>query len=181
MMGRLQWILKRWLIGLRWPGWAGLALLVLALVVYGGGVQPGRARLDALEREASELARQTGGRAQPAEPVTSRSQLSNFYAFFPLSEGVPDVMARIEQAAQQHDLLLERGEYRFGREPEFRLARYQISLPVRGSYADVRGFVNDVLDTVPAIALEELVLKRETVDQPELEAEVRFLLYLGAE
>jgi Tfp pilus assembly protein PilO len=180
-MSRLQWTLKRWLIGLRWPGWAGLALLALALIVYGGGIRPDKARLQALEREAAELARQTGGRALRAEPVTTRGQLSNFYAFFPVSEAVPDVMARIEQAAQQHDLILEKGEYRFGREPEFRLARYQMTLPVRGSYADVRGFVNDVLDTVPAIALEELVLKRETVDEPELEAEVRFLLYLGAE
>jgi hypothetical protein len=56
-----------------------------------------------------------------------------------------------------------------------------MTLPVRGSYTDVRGFVNDVLDTVPAIALEELVLKRESVDEPELEAQVRFLLYLGAD
>lgn len=181
MSGALAWTLKRWLIGLRWPGWAGLALLAVALGVYAFGIRPGTVRLHALEREAVELARQTGGRAQPAEPVTGRGQLSNFYAFFPLSEALPDVMARIEAAAREHDLVLERGEYRFGREPEFRLARYQMTLPVRGSYSDVRGFVNDVLDTVPAIALEELVLKRETVDEPELEAEVRFLLYLGAE
>jgi Tfp pilus assembly protein PilO len=179
-MSRLQWTLKRWLIGLHWPGWAGVALLALALSVYAGAIRPGKARLQALEREAAELARQTGGPAQPAERLTGRGQLSNFYAFFPLSEALPDVMARIEKAAQEHDLVLQKGEYRFGREPEFRLARYQMTLPVRGSYADVRGFVNDVLDTVPAMALEELVLKRETVDDPELEAEVRFLLYLGA-
>jgi Tfp pilus assembly protein PilO len=77
--------------------------------------------------------------------------------------------------------MLEKGEYRLSRESEFRLSRYQMTLPVRGSYTDIRGFVNDVLDAVPAVALEDLTLKREAADDPELEAKVRFLLYLGVE
>jgi Tfp pilus assembly protein PilO len=180
-VNRLQWTVKRWLLGLRWPGWAGLGLLALAAAVYVGAVQPARQRLRALDQEAAELARKTGGRAAVAEPVTSRSQLSNFYAFFPLMRSVPDVMAQIEHTAGAHELMLEKGEYRLSRESEFRLSRYQMTLPVRGSYTDIRGFVNDVLDAVPAVALEDLTLKREAADDPELEAKVRFLLYLGVE
>jgi Tfp pilus assembly protein PilO len=180
-MNRLQWALKRWLLGLRWPGWAGLGLLMFAAALYTGAVRPAKQHLQALDREAAELARKTGGRIAAAEPVTSRSQLSNFYAFFPLTRSLPDVMAQIEHTARAHELMLEKGEYRLSRESEFRLARYQIMLPVRGSYTNIRGFVNDVLDAVPAVALEDLTLKREAADDPELEAKVRFLLYLGAE
>ncbi len=74
----------------------------------------------------------------------------------------------------QNQLLLEKGEYKLSREADFRLARYQVTLPVSGDYARVRGFVNDVLEAVPSAALDELTLKRESVDQPELEARVRF-------
>jgi Tfp pilus assembly protein PilO len=180
-MTRLQWALKRWLIVLRWPGWVGLALLAFAATFYAAGVQPANKRLHALDQQAAELAQNSGGRALAAEPVGGRSQLSNFYAFFPSSPSLPDVMAQLERSAMQHDLLLEKGEYRLIREQDFRLSRYQITLPVRGSYADVRGFVNEVLDTVPTVALEELTLKREAVDEPELEAKVRFMLFLGVE
>jgi hypothetical protein len=180
-MTRLQWTLKRWFIVLRWPGWLGLALLAFAAVFYAAGVQPAKKRLHGLDQEAAELTRKSGGRALAAEPIGGRGQLANFYAFFPAGPSLPDVMAQLERAAMQHDLLLEQGEYRLFREQDFRLARYQITLPVRGSYTDVRGFVNEVLDTVPAVALEELTLKREAVDEPELEAKVRFTLFLGVE
>jgi Tfp pilus assembly protein PilO len=180
-MNRLQWAVKRWLLGLRWPGWAGLGLLVFAAALYGGTVQPAKQRLRALDQEVAELARKTGGRAAAVEPVTSRSQLSNFYAFFPLTRSIPDVMAQIEHNAHAHELTLEKGEYRLSRESEFRLSHYQITLPVRGSYTDIRGFVNDVLDAVPAVALDDLTLKREAADDPDLEAKIRFLLYLGTE
>jgi Tfp pilus assembly protein PilO len=179
-MNRLQWIVKRWLLNLRWPGWAGLALAAFALAFYGAAVHPGKARLRNLDDEAAQLARQTGGR-MAAAPVTSRSQLSNFYAFFPLTEEVPGLLSQLQDAATAHDLLLEKGEYRLIREKGFRVARYQATLPVRGSYRDVRGFVNDVLDSVPSVALEELTLKRESVDERELEAKVRFTLFLGVE
>jgi Tfp pilus assembly protein PilO len=112
--------------------------------------------------------------------VTGRSQLSNFYAFFPLSENVPELLGRVNQSALQHQLMLEKGEYKLSREAEFGLARYQVTLPVRGQYADVRGFVNDVLEAIPSAAVEELTLKRETIDAPELEARVRFVIFLGS-
>lgn len=177
----LQWTLKRWLFGLRLPGWIGLGLLLLAGAVYTAAVQPAKQRLRALEQEMLDLARKTGRRAAAAEPASGRDQLANFYAFFPLTRSVPDVLAQIEHTARAHSLALEKGEYRFSREADFRLARYQLNLPVRGRYADIRGFVNDVLDAVPAVALEDLTLKREAADDPELEGNVRFLLYLGVD
>lgn len=175
----LQGTIKRWLLGLRLPGWIGLGLLLLAGALYTGAVRPAKQRLHALEQEAVELTRKSGWRATVAEPVSGLSQLANFYAFLPLTRSVPDVLAQIEQTARAHSLRLEKGEYRLSREAEFRLARYQLNLPVRGRYPDIRGFGNDVLDAVQAVALEDLTLKREVADDPELEGNLRFLLYLG--
>jgi hypothetical protein len=91
------------------------------------------------------------------------------------------MLGQIQRAAQRNELTLAKGEYKFSEERDFRLAAYQVTLPVSGGYAQVRGFVNDVLDAVPAAALEELTLKREAIDDDALEARVRFTLFLGRE
>ena len=75
--------------------------------------------------------------------------------------------------------MLEKGEYRLARETDFRLARYQVTLPIHGDYGALRSFVNDVLETVPSAALEELTMKRDNSEVPQLEGRVRFVLFLG--
>lgn len=178
---RVAWSIKRGLVRLRWPGFAGLALLAAAAGLAWFAVQPARERLRALEGQYAELSARARGTHQPAEPRTQRSQLADFYAFFPLTEAVPEMLGQIQRAAQRNDLLLAKGEYKFSEERDFHLASYQVTLPVSGGYAQVRGFVNDVLDAIPAAALEELTLKREASDADALEARVRFVLYLGRE
>jgi hypothetical protein len=178
---RAQWSIRRALIRLRWPGIGGLALLLFAGGVAGLAIHSGRQRLHALDEEVSSLAARVGQRGTASAAPGSRGQLSNFYAFFPLAENVPELLGRIHRAATDNQLLLKKGEYKLDHEAEFRLARYQVTLPVSGDYARVRGFVNDVLQAVPSAALDELALKRESAEQPELEARVRFSLFLGEE
>jgi Tfp pilus assembly protein PilO len=178
---RASWTLRRWLIRLRWPGLLGVALLVCAAAVAVFSIQSTRHRLQELNREAAAMASRLGARGTQAAPATGRSQLSNFYAFFPLTANLPELLGRIHRSARQHGLVLEKGEYRLARELDFRLARYQVTLPVRGDYAEVRGFVDDVLEAVPASALDELTMKREGTEQPELEARVRLTLFLATE
>lgn len=177
--GRLAWTAKRFLINLRWPGLAGIALLLFAAGFVFIGTQSARRQVVALDEEAASLAKRLGKRGSAAVPTTGRGQVANFYAFFPLTSNVPELLGRINRAANEHQLTLQKGEYKLSREPDFRLARYQVTLPVRGGYTTVRSFVNDVLETVPYAALEELTLKRESIEQPELESRVRFTLFLA--
>jgi Tfp pilus assembly protein PilO len=178
---KAAWSIKRMLFKLRWPGIVGLALLGFAVGLMLFGVEASRQRLSALDREASAVKSQLAKRGGTQVLTTSRSQLSNFYAFFPLTENVPELLSRIHGSAKEHGLLLEKGEYKLARESNFRLARYQVTLPVHGDYGSVRSFANDVLEAVPSAALEELTLKRESVDLPELDGRVRFVLFLGAQ
>jgi Tfp pilus assembly protein PilO len=177
----LGWTIKRTLLRLRWPGLLGAALLVVAVGFALFGVQPARERLQALEAQRADLAARAGSPQAQREPATQRSQLADFYAFFPLTETVPETLGKIQRAAERNDLTLAKGEYKLAEERDFRLARYQVTLPVTGAYSQVRGFVNDVLDAVPSAALEELTLKREAIGDDALEARVRFTLYLGGE
>jgi hypothetical protein len=180
-MARATWTVKRSVIRLRWPGLAGVGLLVFTAGLTAVSIQTARQRLQALDGEAARMSARLGNKGVDTAPISGRSQLSNFYAFFPLTENVPELLGRINRSAGQHQLVLEKGEYKLSHEPDFRLARYQVTFPVSGDYTQVRGFVNDVLQAVPSASLEELTLKRESIDQPELEARVRFTLFLGME
>jgi Tfp pilus assembly protein PilO len=178
---KAAWSIKRALVKLRWPGVAGLGLIAFTLGLTLFGVEASRQKLMALDREAAALKTQLGKHSAAPTLASSRSQLSNFYAFFPLTENVPELLSRINRSANEHQLMLEKGEYKLAREPDFRLARYQVTLPIRGDYGELRSFVNDVLEAVPSAALEELTLKRESADLPQLEGRVRFVLFLGAQ
>jgi hypothetical protein len=181
VVSRAAWTLKRALIKLRWPGLAGLGLVLFTAGLTVVGIQSAQDHLHALNDQVASLSSRLGQRGAANAPASRRSQLSNFYAFFPLTENVPELLGRVYRAANQNQLLLEKGEYKLSREPDFRLARYEITLPVSGDYARVRSFVNEVLQEVPSAALDELSLKRESIDRPELQARVRFTLFLGAE
>lgn len=178
---RTAWTVKRALTRLRWPGLVGVGLIVFTAGLTAVTIRSGQERLRALNEEVATLSSRLGQRGTTNASTSGRSQLSNFYAFFPLTESVPELLGRIHRAAMQNQLLLRKGEYKFSREADFGLGRYEVTLPVSGDYARVRGFVNDVLQAVPSAALDELTLKRESVDQPELEARVRFSLFLGAQ
>lgn len=91
------------------------------------------------------------------------------------------MLGDVQVAAAHNGLSLEKGEYRLLRDAQFPLARYQITLPVSGSYAQVRGFVNEVLDRVPSAALEDLTMKRESIGAPQLESRVRLVLFLAGQ
>jgi Tfp pilus assembly protein PilO len=163
-------------------GVIGIALAVFAAAFYFSAVAPVQAERAALRGEAERLQQrlQTGGLAGGGAKGTPAEQLATFYAFFPPPQSSPEWLGKIHAAAQAKGLVLRSGEYRLERSADQRLARYQITLPVAGSYAQIRGFVGQVLADVPAAALEEITLRRESVSSPTLEARLRLTLYLGS-
>jgi hypothetical protein len=159
-------------------GVVGLALAAFAAALYVSAVVPLATERAALRAEADDLERrlQPGGAA--ARKGTPAEQLATFYAFFPAPQSSPEWLGKINAAARANGLALRAGEYKLERPADQKLVRYQITLPVVGSYAQVRGFVAQVLAEVPAAALEEITLRRESVSSPALEARIRFTLFL---
>jgi len=159
-------------------GVAGCGLLAFAAAFHFSAVGPLEAARVELAAEAARLDQRprAGG---PAERGTPAEQLATFYAFLPPPESSPDWLGKIHAAARAKGLVLRSGEYRLERAAEQKFARYRITLPVAGSYAQIRGFVGQVLADVPAVALEEITLRRESASSPLLEARIRLTLYLG--
>ena len=87
----------------------------------------------------------------------------------------------IHAAAEKETLVLERGEYRLIEEAGLDLLRYQITLPVKGSYASINAFVRRVLRDVPSLALDGISLQRQNAGEAAIEAQVRVsVFYRGA-
>lgn len=174
--GRLRDELER--VG--WPGVVGLGLLVFAVVIAVSALLPLRAEVAHLRDAAEALQRRVGGGDRAVARPPTVDQLATFYAFFPPPESSPDWLGRIYKIAQAKGVQLQSGEYRFERAASPRLRRYQMTLPVQGTYAQIRGFVGEVLEQVPAAVLEEVSLKRENVETQRVEARVRLTLYMGS-
>jgi Tfp pilus assembly protein PilO len=144
-------------------------------------LRPTALETESLREEVADLrARLRSSGEHGAVPIpTDAAQLENFYAFFPRVESLPDWLGHIHTAAARNGLVLESGEYRLVRPRDARLVRYQVMLPVRGTYPQLRGFVAEVLEQVPAAGLEDLVIKRDAIGNPELDVRLKFVIHLA--
>ncbi|PMZ58133.1 pilus assembly protein PilO, partial [Pseudomonas sp. GW247-3R2A] len=126
------------------PGLAGLAMLLLALAWALGGLMPDWNSLQTLSqqtREAGEyLAKVEDGSV--AAPVVPQRQLDDFRSKLPSQPQATVAIDKIYALAAQEHITLARGEYSLGIDPKTHLARYQILLPVRGSYPQLRRFLH---------------------------------------
>jgi uncharacterized protein YwlG (UPF0340 family) len=157
-----------------------VALLVLSTAGYfavGMTEHAKQARL--AQDEVAERARLTRISLNPAEANRAPgTQLQAFYGYFPAREKAPELIKSIYSAAHAESLVLAQGEYKYSPGKAAGMGNYQVNLPVRGSYTQIRKFIVKVLNSVPSAALEEVSFRREQVGKADLEAKIRFSIYL---
>ena len=179
---RVRWQTER----LGTPGKIGLGLFFFSVVFFLVAVLPRQAESSALMLQAETL--QASVKAEPVahegeairpKMMSGSQALKVFYAFFPNTDSTPFWIGEVVQAAAKHGVEINGTEYRMDREKDIKLARYEMVLPVRGQYPQVRGFVADALRAVPALALVDVAIKRESVESELLEANLKFNLYLN--
>ncbi len=163
------------------PGALGAILLVVAAVYGVFGLLPANEARSAAEARAARAEERLARLQRGDEPMpqTPASQLASFHQALPAQEEATAAMDRIYAAAATEGLTLARGEYQLLVEPETRLARYQILLPVRGSYLQLRRFLGAALAAVPALALDDVEFQRKEISQTTLEGRVRMTLHLS--
>lgn len=157
-------------------GLVGAALLIIAVLAYGTMVAPLYDEIASLNGKVAETRARITGHLSPA--ATRDAELNSFYSFFPKSQSSPLWLGKIYGAAKQTGVTLTSGEYEFQRTTGSRLGRYRISLPAHGSYEQVRDFVAAVLKDVPAVSLDDISLRREAIESPDLEARLRLTLFM---
>jgi hypothetical protein len=119
-------------------------------------------------------------RTAPASaPAPDDSNLALFYRTLGDQRYAEQQVRTLFGLAEKTGLTLSRGTYRSMRDEQARLIRYQIDLPVKGSYASIWRFSLLALRAIPFASLDDISFKRETAGDPGVEAHLRFTLYLG--
>ena len=156
-------------------------LLIASLAVLIVWILPGDAQLKSAAIELNDLKKQRklelanpGKRTLPVE-----SSLTSFYKTFPPEQSAVDQLEKIYKSADSESLLLLQGEYKLTKEKEGHLESYQITLPVKGSYIQIRKFIAKVMNSVPTAALESISFRRESIAGATLEAKIQFSIFLG--
>ena len=157
--------------GLGATGAAALALIVLAALFAALVLKPMQARRDAL---AAELARHAG---QPGAAAPAADKLETFYRYLGRGEAPTDWLAKLYGIGQATGIDLQSATYR-SQAAGARMERYEIVLPVTGSYLQIRDFLKRALAEIPVLSLDQMTLKREARNDGAVQAELRFTLHL---
>ena len=116
----------------------------------------------------------------------SLADVEKFYATFSGSASLPNTIDLIRENAQKQKLVLTRGDYKLiqtktaqlANPKTKQLARYEMVLPVTGSYQQIRTFITQVLYQLPALALGDVQIKRENTLNPLVDARLTFVFLL---
>lgn len=180
LRGWLRWTSRRWLRILGRPGVLAVGILVVFPPFYFSAIVPAQERLDSARRSTLSLREQImqasktldGGRRTPTQ------QLAEYYRIFPEELDSPQWLEKLVTLAEKNGLSLNEGEYKVTRDRVGRLMRFQMVLPVKGEYPQIRSFLSALPAELPIVALENVQFTRQKVADPAVEAQIRLVLYL---
>lgn len=160
-------------------GGLGLALLGGAAFLYFLSVRPAQENFAELQRRLERLEQR--GQAGETDPgLGAVSRMEEFMDFFPDLDSAPRWLKKMYSIAENEGLELLQGSYRLSEDAALMLSRYHVSLPVRGTYPQIRRFIAGVLDEVPFASLETVAFQRENAANGTVEANLTLTLHLKA-
>jgi len=118
---------------------------------------------------------------QLVEAAPAKNANENLAAFYETLGGKRYAEQQVKTLfgiAARTNLSLDQGEYKFAYDKASRVSTYQLTLPVRGPYANIWQFSLQALAAIPFAALDEVNFRRETIADPVVEARLRFTFYL---
>jgi hypothetical protein len=172
-------LLKRAREELGTAGLLGLVLLTAAALFLLLKLEPLEARRAALDAQLTRGDR--GGNAAPSRDRASENaaRLAAFYDFFETGEAATGWLARLHAAGAAAGVEIRSADYTLHKTGT-RLARYEIVLPVTGSYPQIRAFLRNALADIPVLSLDQVQIKREPAQGGKVQAEARLTLHLLA-
>lgn len=177
---RLHRVKRRGLSLLGWPGVAGIGLLSICPAFYFSAILPLQEKLAATSTSVIALQeqKQHAGSEPDVNQRAPEEQLVEFYRMIPEGRKMPEYLEKIFFLAQTQGIRLDQGEYRVTRSTEGNLVSYQMNLPVKGTYPQIRKYLAALIAGMPALSLQQVQFKRQKVGDPLVDADIRLVLYL---
>ena len=159
-------------------GIAALAIICSTAWFYMTEVSALEARRASLEQQAEH---RSPVRVSPDSRLIRASspgaQLAVFYKFFDREETLTDWLARIYTIGKGVGIEITSADYRLTAMAG-RLDRYQVTVPIKGTSAQIRAFAENLLNDVPIMSLDHVNFRRKGTSEAVVEAEISLSLYL---
>lgn len=107
-------------------------------------------------------------------------QLESYYGLFPPATSRAQILGQFFEIAAQQKVQLAQGAYSLKNSRSERLNRYEVTFPIKGSYAQIRAFALQVTRDVPNIALESMSFQRKTASEAAVQAQIKFVVLMRA-
>lgn len=111
--------------------------------------------------------------------VVGPDRVAEFYDMLGERRHAEQQLRTLFALAKKNGVDISAAEYQTGFDKNSQVHRWQIALPVKGTYPALRRFAEQVLLAIPFAALDELRFKREAIATPLLDARLHFTFYLG--
>jgi hypothetical protein len=176
-MNRLAWLL-RW----RSPQlalWLGLALVAASQVYAWLAVHPLERRIAAVQLERDKRPQAELQRIDEALDSSPRIQLASFYGHFAKGGPLTEQLGRLYGVAKANGLEMQRADYRMIAASDRKLDRYQLVVPMQGSYEAIRSFVTAALRELPTMSLDNVQFQRKAIADKAVDAQITVSFHLA--
>ena len=149
-------------------GVAAIGLLAAALFFSNFMVKP-------LEQRNALLLESTSRKGNTAAP--SGEKVAAVYEYLRKDEDTTDWLAKLHGIGIATGIQMRAATY--GTKPaEGRIVRYEIVLPVAGSYAQIRDFLKRAQAEIPVMSIDQVTLKKDEKKGGAIHAEMRLTLHM---
>ena len=161
-------------------GKIGVGLFAAAIVFFLAAVLPQNSTVSELKERADTMQVQVSAQngTGPERRIGGDQALQIFYDFFPRIDSSPFWVRELVRIAKKNGVEMNSSDYRLVHENNARLARYEMILPIRGRYPQIRSFIADSLQDIPSLAIAGMVVKRENVQTEQLDVRLEINLFL---
>lgn len=174
-----RWSPARLLRRLGWPGVLGTGLLVFGATMYFSALRPAASYLDGLRTDVQARQREAlRADATNRDGQTPTGQLARFHKALPGPTSLPDWLEKIFAVAGSQGIALDEGDYKVIPDAAGKMVRVQITFPVKSNYPQIRKFIAQLKAEIPVVALEHIQFQRQKVADPNVEAEIRLVLFM---
>lgn len=164
------------------PGLLAAALLSIAMALYAIVLPRWQAEADRLAAELGQQRREAQHRQALPAVQSDGERLQQLLQALPQSTTATqtEALALLQAGARSAQLELAGGSYQIEQIAGDPVARLDLVLQARGSYAQLRGFAVRMLQAERALALNTVRLTRSGAGEPVVEAEFGFSLFMRA-
>ena len=156
----------------------GITGLAALLLFAGAGVFFALV-LDPLKDKSAALqSRAVSMQESAPRPGNAADKVGAVYEYLKKPETTTDWLAKLYAIGSATGVELQSASYKTQTTPGAKLERYEIVVPLTGSYTQMRDFLKRSLAEIPVLSLDQISLKRESRREGTVQAELHLTLHM---